>query len=208
MQLIIAKPSPFARKVRIAMRENGLTYEEVISNPWMADALAPIHNPLGKVPVLLLDDRPAIYESSVIIDFLQTLEGVDLIPTDPVSAIAARQCDALAMGICDAVVLLIMEGQREVAAQSDRWIARQKAKVDTGVVALSTALGEDDWLVGGTITIADIAAGCALAYLDLRLPNFEWRQRFPNLLSYSDRLEARPSFQATRPETQEINSVA
>jgi len=75
MQLIIAKPSPFARKVRIALREKDVSYEEVVSNPWNADALAPTHNPLGKVPVLLLKGGRAIYESHVIMDYLEILSG-------------------------------------------------------------------------------------------------------------------------------------
>lgn len=173
MQLIIAKPSPFARKVRIALREKDIPYEEVVSNPWNADALAPTHNPLGKVPVLLLEDGSAIYESYVIVDYLETLNGPSLMPPAQEDAISARQIDALAMGICDAVVLLVLEGQRPAKARSVDWIARQNAKVAAGVAGLSDSLAGRDWYIGDGLTLADISAGCALAYLDLRLPGFE-----------------------------------
>lgn len=208
MQLIIAKPSPFARKVRIALREKDIPYEEVVSNPWNADALAPAHNPLGKVPVLLLEGGRAIYESHVIVDYLETLGGAKLMPPAPEDAISARQIDALAMGICDAVVLLVLEGQRQAGARSADWIARQKAKVAAGVASLSDSLAGRDWYIGNGLTLADISAGCALAYLDLRLPEFEWRDRYPDLVRYSEKLEARPSFAETRPEAQAIEPLA
>ncbi len=209
MQLIIATPSPFARKVRIALREKGLHHEETVSNPWRADALAPAHNPLGKVPVLLLDDGRTLYESAVIVDYLEALGAPPrLLPLDPAEGIAARQIDALAMGICDAVVLLVLEGQRRAEAQSAEWIARQRAKVEAGLRALSEALDRRDWFVGDGLTLADIAAGCALAYLDLRLPDVDWRGRYPNLVAHSAKLEARPSFAATFPVAQEIEPLA
>jgi glutathione S-transferase len=207
MQLIIAKPSPFARKVRIALREKDVSYEEVVSNPWNADALAPTHNPLGKVPVLLLKGGRAIYESHVIIDYLEILSGPRLIPPAPEDAISARQVDALAMGVCDAVVLLVLEGQRKATARRANWIARQNAKVAAGVSGLSTGLAGRDWYIGDGLTLADISAGCALAYLHLRLPEFEWRDRYPDLVGYSDKLEARPSFAETKPEAQAIKPL-
>lgn len=208
MQLIIAKPSPFARKVRIALREKDIPYEEVVSNPWNTDALAPTHNPLGKVPVLLLEDGSAIYESHVIVDYLETLGGPSLMPPVPEDAISARQIDALAMGICDAVVLLVLEGQRKAEARSADWITRQNAKVAAGVASLSNSLAQRDWYIGEGLTLADISAGCALAYLDLRLPKFEWRDRYLDLVRYSEKLEARLSFAETRPEMQAIEPLA
>ena len=207
MQLIIAKPSPFARKVRLALREKGIPYEEVVSNPWNADALAPAHNPLGKVPVLLLDGGRAIYESHVIVDYLETLNGPSLMPPVPEDVILVRQVDALAMGICDAVVLLVLEGQRKAEAQSADWIARQYAKVVAGVAGLSDGLAGRDWCIGEGLTLADISAGCALAYLNLRLPVFEWRDQYSDLVRYSEKLEARPSFAETRPEVQAIEPL-
>lgn len=208
MQLIIAKPSPFARKVRIALREKDIPHEEVVSNPWNADALAPAHNPLGKVPVLLLEDGSAIYESHVIVDYLETLSGSSLMPPAPEDGILARQIDALAMGICDAVVLLVLEGQRKAEARSVNWITRQNAKVAAGVAGLSDSLAQRDWYIGDGLTLADISAGCALAYFDLRLPKFEWWDRYPDLVRYSEKLEARPSFAGTRPEAQAIEPLA
>lgn len=208
MQLIVAKPSPFARKIRIALREKGIPYDEVVSNPWDADALAPVHSPLAKVPVLLRDDGRAVFESHVIVDYLETLNGPRMIPPDPEDAITVRQIDALAMGVCEAVVLLVLEGQRPGSAQSTGWITRQQNKVDAGVAALADRLGSREWYLEEGFTLADISAGCALAYLDLRLPRFEWRSQYDALSLYSAKLEARPSFKATKPEVQVIQPLS
>jgi len=112
------------------------------------------------------------------------------------------------MGICDAVVLLVLEGQRKAEARSVNWITRQNAKVAEGVAGLSDGLPQRDWYIGDGLTLADISAGCALAYFDLRLPKFEWWDRYPDLVRYSEKLEARPSFAGTRPEAQAIEPLA
>lgn len=208
MQLIIAKPSSFSRKVRITLCEKDIPHEEVVSNPWHADALAPTHNPLGKVPVLLLEDGSAIYESHVIVDYLETLSGSSLMLPAPEDAILARQIDTLAMSICDAAVLLLLEGQRKAEAWSVNWITRQNAKVAAGVAGLSDSLAQRDCYIGDGLMLADISAGCALAYLDLRMPKFEWRDRYSDLVRYSERLEARPPFAETRLEAQAIELLA
>ncbi len=191
------------------MREKGLPHEELIDNPWLPDTGVAERNPLGKVPVLMLDDGRVVHDSSVIIEYLETLQSqVALLPPPGEERVAHRQIEAVADGVCDAVVLLVLERAR--ATPSADWSARQRKKVEAGCAALEDALGlarergPGEWFVANRFGLADIAAGCALGYLDVRLPRFDWRSRHPRLAAFSARLEARPAFASTRPEAQEI----
>ncbi len=209
MKLVIATPSPYARKARVALREKGLEHEETVDNPWNAGTQSPAHNPLGQVPILLLEDGRTYYGSGVIIEFLDTLQAEPrMIPTEPDARVAVRQIEALADGICDAVVLTVLEESRKPELQSADWVARQAEKISAGVTGLAELLGDKNWLVGDGLTLADVAAGCTLGYIDIRLPDDGWRQRHPNLASYSDRLEARPAFAETQPKPQIIQQVS
>ncbi len=207
MQLLIAGPSPYARKVRIALREKGIAHEEVLDLPWNPGSAAARLNPLGKVPVLV-DGEQVIWESSVILDYLETLgRGPALIPADPAGRLAVRRIEALADGICDAVVLCVLEMKRPAAKRSSDWLARQRGKVTGGLSALEDMLGERDWFVGEALTVADIAAGAALGYVSFRMPEILWRRLHPDLHEFSKRIEARPSFAETRPADQEIAAL-
>lgn len=204
MKLLIAGPSPYARKVRIALREKGIVHDEIVDLPWNPGSAAARLNPLGKVPVLL-DGDETIWESSVILEYLETL-GRDpaLIPTDPLVRLAVRRVETLCDGICDAVVLSVLENKRPSARRSSDWLARQRRKVDGGLLALATMLGEREHFVGEALTVADIAAGAMLAYVGFRMPEIGWRAAHPPLAAFSARMESRPSFAATRPADQEI----
>lgn len=205
LRLVIARPSPFARKVRVALIEKGIAFEEVMENPWLPGTGVPERNTLGKVPVLLLEDGGVVHDSKVIIEYLETLPAVvALLPAPGAARVSHRQIEAVADGICDAVVLQVLERAR--AAPSADWTARQMKKVEAGCGELDAAVSgaRDGWLVGAEFGVADIAVGCALGYLDLRLPEYDWRSQFPALVAFATRLEARPSFAATRPEAQAI----
>jgi glutathione S-transferase len=208
MKLVIAKPSPYARKARVALIEKRIPFETVIDVPWNPGTEAPSFNPLGKIPVLVLDDGRVVHDSKVIVEYLETLEQPPrLIPTDPLLRVAHKQIEATADGICDAVVLLVLERARAPGLQSTDWIARQLGKVKAGTKALAGELGGRQWFVGAELGLADIAVGCMLGYLDLRLPEFGWRSRYPNLVGFAERIFARPSFAATIPEPQQIAEV-
>lgn len=208
MQLIVATPSPFARKVRVALREKGIDADERIDLPWNPGAVAADFNPLGKIPILIPDQGPPVYDSGVIVEYLETLgHAPALIPAVPAARVRVRQLEALADGICDAVVLIVLETHRPASLQSADWIGRQQAKIDAGVAALARQLGDAQWFEGDDLSLADIAAGCMLGYLDLRLPDYDWRSGAPNLAAFAAKMEARPSFQATRPEVQDIAAV-
>ena len=207
MKLIIASPSPYARKVRVALIEKGLAFEEVMDEPWNPTATAPRWNPLGTVPILLLDDGQALHDSRVIEAYLDTVAPPPLIPEGPAARIEALQVEAIADGMSDAAVLLVLEEHRRPGMQSAEWQARQRRKLERGAAELARRLGDREHFVGDALTVADIAAAATLAYLDLRRPEFPWRAENPSLVAFSERMEARDSFQRTRPYAQAISPV-
>jgi glutathione S-transferase len=200
--LISATPSPYARKVRIALIEKGIPFTLQTEVPWHGTTATPAYNPLEKLPVLVLADGTGIYESRFILEWLEVKHPTPrLLPDDPEQILAARQVEVIADGICDAVVLLFFERLRP--GPSPEWIARQRRKVEGGVRALAERAG-DGFLVGDRFGLADIAAGTALRYLAVRFPEFDWAGLYPGLSAMSARLEARPSFAATVPVPQSI----
>ena len=207
MKLIIASPSPFARQVRVALIEKGLPCQEIMDEPWNPGAIAPSHSPLGAVPILICEDGRPIYDTRVIVEYLETLAPPALIPAEPAARIEALQTAALADGVADAVVLLVLEEHRRPGMQSGEWTARQRRKVEEGTAGLARRLGDRAHFVGDALTVADIAAASALAYLDLRLPDYAWRPAHPNLAAFSEAMEARESFRRTRLSAQPIAPV-
>lgn len=207
MKLIIASPSPFARRARVALIEKGLDCEEIVDEPWNPGAIAPAHNPLGTVPILILDDGRTLYDTRVIEEYLETLAPPALIPADAAARIEALQTEALADGVADAVVLLVLEEHRRPGMQSGEWTARQRRKVEQGTAELARRLGDRAHFIGDALTVADVAAASTLAYLDLRLPEYAWRPAYPNLAAFSDAMEARESFRRTKLSAQPIAPV-
>ena len=207
MQLISATPSPYARKVRIALAEKAIPFELVTEVPWTSTTQTPLYNPLEKLPVLIFDDGSSVYESRFILEVIEAKwPAPSLLPAEGIDAVlAARQVEVIADGICDAVVLLFWERHRAADQQSAEWIARQRRKVDGGLKALAGIAGTGEWMVGSRFGLADIATGTVLRYLDVRFPEQPWRQLYPNLVALSARLEARPSFAATVPVPQTIS---
>ena len=206
-RLISATPSPYARKVRIALAEKGIPFELVTEVPWDSATRTPAYNPLEKLPVLVLPDGRGVYESRFILEWLEAKHPEPpLLPADADGILAARQVEVIADGVCDAVVLLFWERNREKGHQSAPWMARQRRKVDGGLRALSEMAealnGGRDWLVGGRFGLADIATGSMLGYLDVRFPEHSWRSLHPALARFADRLAERPSFRATVPAPQ------
>lgn len=201
-RLISATPSPYARKVRIALIEKGVSFMLETEVPWHGTTATPAYNPLEKLPVLVLPDGTGIYESRFILEWLEVKHPTPrLLPDDPEDVLTARQVEVIADGICDAVVLLFFERMRPVP--SEEWMARQRRKVEGGVRALAARVG-DGFLVGGRFGLADIAAGTVLRYLTVRFAEFDWEAMYPALAAMSARLEARPSFAATVPVPQVI----
>lgn len=202
MKLIGSLTSPYVRKARIVLAEKKIEYEFVLDNPWNADTGVTKLNPLGKVPVLVLDDESTLFDSRVIVEYLDHASPVaHLIPGEPKIRMMVRGIEALADGITDAAVAVNLERKRAPELQSSDWMALQEKTIFRGLEALSEALGEKSWYLDTNInmTLADVACGCTLGYLDLRLPEIDWRTAHPNLAGLYDKLMMRASFQESIP---------
>jgi glutathione S-transferase len=199
MKLIASLTSPYARKVRVALAEKKIEYDLVEESPWDEDTTVPTYNPLGKVPVFVLDDGTTLFDSRVIVEYLDTVSPVSrLIPEPNRQRIGVRRWEALADGICDAAVAIVLENKRAARQQDRHWLERQRGKVDLGLQELARELGDKAWC-NGAYSLADIATGCALGYLDLRHPAIDWRGTYPNLVRLAEKLSKRPSFAETAP---------
>lgn len=201
MKLFVTPTSPYARKIRIVLAEKRIDCEIVVVPSLAApESPVPAYNPLGKVPTLVLDDGQALYDSVVIAGYLDNKTPVaHLIPQDNYSRALVRRWEALGDGVCDAAVAVVMELRRDEDKQDRSVIDRQKLKVERGLQAMSRDLGDGKWCMGESFTLADVAIGCALAYVDLRLPEFRWKEDFPNLGKLYQKLMARASFKDTAP---------
>ncbi len=200
MKLVTSLTSPYGRKVRVVLAEKKVSFQLQIENPWLPDSPVPGINPLGKVPVLVLEDGVSVFDSRVIVEYVDHLTPVaHLIPGEPKSRMMVRGVEALADGVADAAVALLLEKKRPTDKQSADWLILQEKTVFRGLEALSEALGEKPWFLGNTMTLADIACGCMLGYLGLRFPEIAWGAAHPNLAKLHDKLMARASFRETVP---------
>ncbi|MDE1183341.1 glutathione S-transferase N-terminal domain-containing protein [Paraburkholderia sp.] len=196
MKLIGSLSSPFVRKARIVLSEKKIDCKLELENVWSPDTAIHTFNPLGKVPCLVMDDGEAVFDSRVICEYVDTLSPVGkLIPPSGRERVEVRCWEALADGMMDAAVLIRLEGtQRTPEQRSDAWIARQRHKIEDGLVAMSHGLAAKTWCAGNRFSLADIAVGCALGYLDFRMPELDWREQFPNLDKHDQKLAQRQSF--------------
>jgi glutathione S-transferase len=201
MKLIGSLASPYTRKVRIVLAEKKIDYDFEIDNPWKADAKAAKLNPLGKVPVLVLDDGRTLFDSRVIVGFLDNASPISrLVPAGNRERVEARRWEALADGVLDAGVLARLENQREAKLRSAPWIERQMGKVRAGLAAMDSELGDKPWCVGNGYTLADIALGVCLGWLDFRYPKMDWKKDQANLARAFAKLSERQSFADTLPK--------
>ncbi|WP_213740682.1 glutathione S-transferase N-terminal domain-containing protein [Bradyrhizobium sp. dw_411] len=206
LKLISATPSPYARKVRIALAEKGLPFELMTEVPWDRTTSTPKYNPLEKLPVLILEDGSSVYESSFILQYLELkYPHPPLLPGDIDGTIAARRLEVLCDGICDAVVLSFFEQMRSAEGRSQHWMDRQRRKIEGGVREMARLVGDRAFAVGDAFGLGDIAVGTALGYLLVRFSEFDWRSLYPDLAAFSARIEARPSFANTVPVRQVIS---
>lgn len=209
MKLLSATPSPYARKVRIALAEKGLPFELLTEVPWNADTSTPKYNPLEKLPVLILDDGETVYESRFILEWLEVKHPEPpLAPRDPDGLLAAKRLEVLADGVCDAFVLTFFERMRPEAHRSQPWMDRQIRKIHGGFREIARLVPAEGFCVGGRFTLGDIAVGTLLDYMTVRFPELDWRSRHPHLASYLARISERPSFQGSKPYLQQIEGAA
>jgi glutathione S-transferase len=201
LRLIASLTSPYVRKVRIVMAEKRIDCTLEIDNVWSPESKIQASNPLGKVPCLIMEDGGAVFDSRVIVEYLDTMTPVaKLIPGGGRERLEVRTWEALGDGLVDAAILARLEQtQRPAAQQSRDWIERQMSKVDASLEAMSRGLDTKPWCHGNAYSLADIAVGCALGYLDFRFPQIDWRTRHPNLDKLQAKLATRPSFIDTEP---------
>ena len=203
-KLISATPSPYARKVRIALAEKGLPFELLTEVPWDNSTTTPRYNPLEKLPILLLDDGTSVYESSYILQYLELKHPqVPLLPKDIDGHLAARKLEVLCDGVCDAVVLSLFEKMR-AGGGSPEWLARQRRKIEGGMAEMARLVGQRQWAVGEGFSLGDIAVGTAAGYVSLRYQDLPWRALHPDLAVFFDRLAQRQSFKDSVPAAQTI----
>ncbi len=204
MKLIGSNTSPYARKVRIVMAEKKLDYNFVLEDVWSDQTTIKDANPLGKIPCLIMEGGEALFDSRVIVEYLDTLSPVGkLIPPVGRERAEVKTWEALADGVMDAALLARMEAvwsKRTEAQRSQAWIDRQLGKIDASLEAMSKGLGDKPFCTGIHLSLADIAVGCALGYLDFRFPQIGWRNDHPSLVRLLEKLEQRPSFAETRPQ--------
>ncbi|MBQ0959872.1 glutathione S-transferase N-terminal domain-containing protein [Ideonella sp. 4Y11] len=203
MKLIGSLTSPYVRKVRVVLAEKKLDYQFVLEDVWGNDQIL-TSNPLGKVPCLVMDAGEAIFDSRVIVEYVDTLSPVGkLIPPSGRERVEVRTWEALADGLLDASIAARMEAVwpgRSAEQRCDAWIDRQLSRVHSALRAMSQGLGDKPFCVGIHMSLADIAVGVALGYLDFRFPDIDWRADHPNLQRLFDKLAARPSFTDTLPQ--------
>ena len=202
MKLLGALTSPYVRKVRIVMAEKKLDYQLLLEDVWNSDAIQKA-NPLGKVPCLVMEGGEAVFDSRVIVEYLDTLSPVQrLIPASGRERAEVRTWEALADGAVDACIEVRLEqtwGGRSDEQRSPAWIARQMGKVNAAIIAMAQGLGDKPFAAGIHLSLADIAVGCALGYLDFRFAHIDWRTPHPNLARLADKLAQRQSFIDTLP---------
>jgi glutathione S-transferase len=201
IRLLGSLTSPYVRKVRIVMAEKRIDYHLELEDVWAPDSRIQEANPLGKVPCLIMEDGGAVFDSRVIVEYLDGASPVSkLIPPSGRERAEVRTWEALGDGVLDAAILVRLEQtQRPAEQQSAKWIERQMSKINAGLEAMSRGLGDKPWCNGHTYTLADIAVGCALGYIDFRFGAIDWRKRHANLARHYEKVSVRPSFADTLP---------
>jgi len=203
MKLLGSITSPYVRKVRVVMAEKKLDFEFVTEDVWSDQTTIAESNPLGKVPCLIMEAGEALFDSRVIVEYLDTLSPVGkLIPGLGRERAEVKTWEALADGLLDASILARLESTwvgRTDEQRSQAWIDRQLGKVQSAVKAMSLGLGDKSFCAGIHLTLADISVGVALSYLDFRFAQLDWRTDHPNLNKLLEKLMLRPSFIETRP---------
>ena len=196
MKLIGSLTSPYVRKIRIVLAEKKIDFDLVLDSPWVEGNQVVAVNPLGKVPVLVLDDESPLYDSRVIAEYLDTVAPNNrLIPASGRERISVKRWEALADGILDAAVAAFLESRRPDGERSPSWIERQRA-----LRVMSDDLGEQPWCHGNNLSLADISAGCALGYVSFRLGDIRWTEQYPDLAHLYEKLMQRPAFAETVPQ--------
>jgi len=198
MKLYGSLTSPYVRKVRILIREKNLACEFVVADAWAADSPIPALNPLGKVPALVLDNGDVLFDSPVIVEYLDSLKAPALLPVSGAARWETLRWQALADGMLDATVSRLLELRRPAEQQSAENVRRQEDKIARSIEYTEQRLSRESWLRENRFTLADLVMAVALEYIDFRYPH-NWRGRHARLAQWLAGVSARPSLIETRP---------
>ncbi len=195
MKLLGTATSPYVRKARLVLLEKNIPHEFVIDQPQEPGSLVPGINPLGRIPALLLDDGFCVFDSSVIADYVDTLNDQPvLIPRADVRArLRVKRWEALADGIMDSALVVRNEHARAADKQDIATLDMHNTAISHALEYIAKLLGEHVWCEGDAITLADLALLSALIYLDLRQAERDWRGKHSNLAAWFARLSLRSS---------------
>lgn len=200
MKLLGTLTSPYVRKARVVLAEKKIDFDWVVDSPNNPESSVPKYNPLARIPVLVLDDDTAIFDSPVIVEYLDKLAPNNrLFPQPSRERVEVKRWEALADGLLDAAVGIRQELQRPEDKRSQDWMAREHGVIDSALAMMARELDDKHWCMGTPFTFADVAVGCALGYLAFRFPDIDWRTRHPNLGKLHDKLMQRSSFADTVP---------
>lgn len=201
MKLLAALASPYTRKVRVFLAEKKIECEMELVDVQPIENPVNAHNPLGKIPTLVLDDGTPLYDSRVIVEFLDSVSPISrLIPDGTRDRVAVRRWEALADGVADAGILVRYESLRDKQEQGKAWVEKQLARMHRGMAQLDADLAERTWCHGDRYSLADIAVGCCMGWLDFRRPGGEdWMAKYPNVARHYQKLMERPAFADTVP---------
>ena len=200
MKLLYTVNSPYARKVRVVAAEKHIEVDVEAVDLSDPNCVVKNFNPLGKVPALILDDGEVLYDSRVIVEYLDNRTPLaHLIPRAQGAKIWVRRWEALADGICDAAIAAILESRKAEHIQDAAFITKQMSKVMRGLETMNLDLTKKTWCVEETFSLADIAVGCLLGYLNLRFTSLTWQTHYPNLAKHFASMQKRSSFKDTAP---------
>ncbi len=194
MKLLGTNTSPYVRKVRLVLLEKNIPHTYLIDAPNNPGSQVARVNPLGRIPALILDDETCVYDSSVIAEYVDTLNDTPkLIPRhDVLAKMRVKRWEALADGIMDSAIVVRNERTRPADKQDVDNITQHSAAVSRALAHAATQLGKQEWCEGAAITLAS-----AIVYLDLRLPELGWRTQHENLAAWFARMNTRPSMHAS-----------
>lgn len=198
MRLYGSLTSPYVRKCRVLIAEKALACEFVVADAAAADSPVPALNPLGKVPVLARDDGSPLFDSPVILEYLDSLKPPALFAADGEERWRMLWFQALSDGILDATVMRLLETRRPAAQQSAENIKRQEEKIARALAFAEAQIGDSATLMMNRFTAADLCLGVALEYVDFRYAR-DWRAQHPKLVRWLATVSQRPSFIATAP---------
>lgn len=198
MKLYGSPTSPYVRKARVLISEKKMPVEFVMEDPWPEDSKISTRNPLGKVPALEIEPGNYLFESVLVVHYLDHVDGKTLTPKDAAGYWQTQWWQALGNGILDAAVARVLEGRRPADKQMPEKVAREEARIHRAIDCAEARFKSGDYLVANRFTLADVVMGVAMQYVDFRYAH-DWRSQCPKLAKWLARIGERKSFQETAP---------